>query len=48
MNHHPTRIHRTGFPHMSKGLWIVALTIASWLPFVLAVEAVKAALRGML
>lgn len=40
----PSRIHRTGFPHMSKGLWLVALTAASWVPLVLAVEAVKAVL----
>lgn len=47
MNHSRT-YPRRGFPHMARGYWIVALTIASWLPFVLAVEAVKAALRGML
>lgn len=45
MNHHqPSRTYRTGFPHMSKGLWLVALTAASWLPFIGLVEAVKAVL----
>lgn len=43
-----SRIYRTGFPHMARGYWIVALTIASWLPFIALVEAVKAAVRGML
>ena len=45
MNHHqPSRTYRTGFPHMSKGLWLVALTAASWLPFIGLVEIVKAVL----